>query len=56
MFSSEFCEIFKNISFTKHLRATASELPNKVEVKISFNCLMQSNNKYKIDFYIFITN
>ena len=28
VFSCEFCEIFKNTSFTEHLRVVASELKN----------------------------
>ena len=39
VFSSEFCELFKFIFFTEHLRADASEIKQMTDVKCFVNIL-----------------
>ena len=48
VFPREFSEIFKNMLFTEHLRATASEICSKLTIKtteLSYNTLINSSNQ-----------
>ena len=44
--SCEFCEFFKNIFFTEHLWATASEVSNEYNLKLNFGFVFLNTTAY----------